>query len=165
MVSYQIMWRTLQRLKCCIRARKQHESRVWEIWVRLKGRSQKHREWGPKQGQNGHHRDVDTVASINFERKPNTQFYRLGQCDKEGKSESWTMIRLDYLEQYGGAKASKKGTHNSINHWEGECGHIEKWGNHQILSLATLNALKWWKVSWFTCCGILVSVSYYFFLW
>lgn len=24
------------------------------------------REWGPKQGLNGHHRDVDTVASINF---------------------------------------------------------------------------------------------------
>lgn len=31
MVSYQIMKRTLQRLKCCIRERKQHESGVWEI--------------------------------------------------------------------------------------------------------------------------------------
>lgn len=30
-VSYQIMKRTLQRLKCCIRERKQHESGVWEI--------------------------------------------------------------------------------------------------------------------------------------
>ena len=72
------MERTLQRLKCCIRERKQHESGVWEIWVILKGRSQKHREWGPKQGLNGHHRDVDTVASTNSERKPNMQFHRLG---------------------------------------------------------------------------------------
>lgn len=99
-VSYQIVERTLQKLKCYIRERKQHESGVWEIWIRVKEKSQKHREWGPKQGLRGHHKDMDIVTSINFERKLNMQLHRLG-VSMVKRLAVWTERRSDYyLKQW-----------------------------------------------------------------